>query len=76
MLTSAGGSSCSPSTFFVDFEGADETCDAPRLSEADARLVTIPVVSLSNDRGGGCNAVAGVEDCTCEVGASGALLLG
>jgi len=60
-------------TVFAGFERADESCDVSCLTDADARLVAVPVVSLGNDFDDDCDAV---EDCTREVEISGAPLLG
>ena len=76
VLTSTGGSSHLVTlAFFTGFERVDGPCDVLWLAEADPRLVTVPVLSLGSDRDDGCDAVARVGDCTCEVGVFGASLL-
>jgi len=48
-----------PSIFFVGPERADESCGTLHSAGADARHVTVPVVSLGKDGDGGCGAGAG-----------------
>ena len=75
VLTSAGGPSRG-ATFlicFAGFEGGGGSCDVSWLTEADVRLVIVSVVSLGNDRDGGCGAGAG--GCTSGIEMFGTLLV-
>jgi len=66
VLTSAGGSSrCTAFLiFFAGFEEAHESSNALYLEEAGLGLVTVPIMPLGKDRGGGCDAGAGAEGWT------------
>ena len=77
VLASADGSSCCATlTSFAGFGRVGGSCDDLWLAGAGVGPVAVPVVSLGNDRDGGCDAVAEVGDCTRGVGASGASLSG
>ena len=47
----------------MDFERADESCEASWLAEAVPRLAVMPIMSLDNDFDGYRDAVTGVALC-------------
>ena len=77
VLASAGGSSrlVASSNSFAGFETVGESCNVLCSAEADARLVTVPVVSLGKDCDGGCDAGAGARGCTSGMEIFGATLI-